>query len=103
MARLFTFDGEVLANAIRATFARRKTLVPAVPPLALTAEFGTDKAKMSQWQAFLKKGKLDASGATLVQVCEFLADFLMPPAQAVAEGTRFIRQWFKGGPWSAET
>ncbi|MDB5314100.1 MAG: hypothetical protein JWO38_8302 [Gemmataceae bacterium] len=77
LARSFGFDGPVLVDAIRATFARRKTPVPAAPPLALTAEFGADKAKVTQWQAFLKKGKLDAGGVALVEVCEFLAGFLM--------------------------
>jgi hypothetical protein len=33
LARSFGFDGPILADAIRATFARRKTAVPAVPPL----------------------------------------------------------------------
>ena len=56
LARSFAFAGPVLADAIRATFARRKTPVPAAPPLALTSEFGTDKAKVTQWKAFLKKG-----------------------------------------------
>jgi hypothetical protein len=101
LARSFGFGGAVLADAIRATFARRKTPVPAVPPLALTAEFGADAAKVKQWQAFLKKGKLDAGGVTLVEVCEFLAGFLMPPAQALAGGTKFAQAWPAGGPWAA--
>jgi hypothetical protein len=100
LARSFGFGGPVLADAIRATFARRKTPVPAAPPLALTAEFGTEKSKVVQWQAFLKKGRLDAGGATLAQVCEFLAGFMMPPAQAVAGGTGFGHDWTAGGPWA---
>jgi hypothetical protein len=102
LARLFPFAGPVLADAVRATFARRKTAVPATPPLALTAEFGTDKAKVTQWQAFLKKGKLDVGGVTLVDVCDFLAGFLMPPARAVADGTAFKDEWLAGGAWKAE-
>lgn len=42
LARDFEFDGATLARAISATFGRRKTQVPAVPPLALTSEFGRD-------------------------------------------------------------
>jgi hypothetical protein len=101
LARSFGFGGPVLADAVRATFARRKTAVPAAPPLALTAAFGTDKSKATQWQAFLKKGRLEAGGATLAEVCEYLAGFLMPPAQAVAGGTTFGHNWAAGGPWAA--
>lgn len=99
LARLYPFAGPVLADAIRATFARRKTPVPSPPPLALTAEIGTDKAKVTQWQAFLKKGMLDVGGATLVEVSDFLAGFLVPPAQAVAAGATFDRTWAVGGNW----
>ena len=35
------------------------------PPLALTPAFGSDEAKMKQWAAFLKRGKLGAGGASL--------------------------------------
>jgi len=99
LARSFGFAGPALADAVRATFARRKTPVPAAPPLALTAEFGTDRGKVTQWAAFLKKGKLDAGGAGLVEVCEFLAGFLMPPALALAGGATFDQKWPAGGPW----
>jgi hypothetical protein len=103
LARSFGFEGPVLSDAIRATFARRKTPVPSAPPLALTAEFGADAAKVTQWRAFLKKSKLDAGGMELVQVCEFLVAFLMPPAGAVAAGRRFVGGWSPGGPWPTET
>lgn len=112
LARSFAFAGPVLADAVRATFARRKTPVPAAPPLALTAEFGTDRGKVTQWAAFLKKGRLDAGGAGLVDVCEFLAGFLMPPAQALAGGATFDQTWPAGGrvnpgaegrPWTGRT
>jgi hypothetical protein len=58
---------------------------------------------MTQWAAFLKKGKLDVGGATLVEVCDFLAGFLLPPAQAVADGTAFKHEWPAGGAWKAES
>jgi Nucleotidyl transferase AbiEii toxin, Type IV TA system len=62
LARSFAFAGPTLADAIRATFVRRKTPVPAAPPLALTAEFGTDRGKVTQWAAFLKKGSWMPAG-----------------------------------------
>ena len=91
-----------LCQAIRATFQRRKTALPTAPPLALTAEFGTDAAKVRQWEAFLKKGKLDAGGSTLEQVCAFLNGFLMPPTLALAAGHEFQKAWPPAGPWRDE-
>lgn len=75
--------------------------MPTAPPLALTAEFGTDAKKVTQWRAFLNKGKLDAGGAELDAVCEFLAGLLMPVASSVAGGEAFDRTWAAGGPWGA--
>jgi hypothetical protein len=53
LANRFAFDGPSLCHAIQATFRRRKTSLPATPPLALTSAFGTDGAKMKQWAAFV--------------------------------------------------
>lgn len=99
LAHGFAFKGSSLSQAIRATFRRRKTDLLDQPPLALTPAFGTDEAKMKQWAAFLKRGKLDAGGASLEQVCAFLNGFLMPPTQALATGEMWARHWPAGGPW----
>jgi hypothetical protein len=97
LANRFAFDGPSLSQAIGATFRRRKTALPAAPPLALTPAFGTDAAKVKQWAAFLKRGKLD--GATLEQVCELLNGFLMPVTGALAAGESWTKDWPPGGPW----
>src|SRR5205823_4237660 len=99
LSRTFAFDGPTLCRALRATFRRRRTDVPAGPPLALTAEFGNDAMKAKQWEAFVRKGKLDADGAALGKVCAYLDGFLMPPTLAVAAGEAFGRVWEPGGPW----
>lgn len=100
LARGFAFDGSTLGQAIRATFRRRKTALPAAPPVALTAVFAGDARKCKQWEAFLRKSKLSA-GADLAKVVAELHDFLMPPARAMAAGEPFERNWLAGGPWSA--
>jgi hypothetical protein len=100
LAHRFAFDGRSLSQSIRATFRRRKTALPSEPPLALTPEFGTNEGKMKQWSAFLKRGKLDAGGASLEQVCTFLNGFLMPPTQALAAGDEWAKDWPPAGPWS---
>ena len=45
LARQFEFQGPMLCQAIRATFERRRTSVPAEVPLALSAEFSNDQGK----------------------------------------------------------
>jgi len=39
LSRLFSFEGQVLSEAIMRTFERRKTWLPTSPPIAFTAEF----------------------------------------------------------------
>jgi len=100
LARDFEFDGPTLKRAIGATFDRRRTALPTEPPLALTAEFGEDAAKVRQWEAFIKKSKLDVGGIGLQQVCVFLRDFLMPPTQALTGERAFEQTWAPSGPWT---
>jgi predicted nucleotidyltransferase component of viral defense system len=99
LARSFEFDGMMLCRAIRATFHRRKTALPTEAPLALTAEFGAEFTKVKQWEAFIRKGKLDTEGVILEQVCAFLHDFLMPPTNALVTDKPFAKSWPAGGPW----
>ena len=97
ISRRFGFDGPPLCEALRATFKRRETTLPDKPPAALTEGFSSDQNKLRQWQAFLKKSKAEAQD--LGQVVEALRLFLMPPAQAAAQGETFEQSWLAGGPW----
>ncbi len=53
-----TFDIELLARAIRATFERRGMAVPTEMPVGLTDEFAHDASRQALWQAFVKKSEL---------------------------------------------
>jgi len=97
LARDFEFDGQVLAQALEATFRRQKTEIPVVDPLPLSAEFAENKAR--QWRAFLIKNRLGIGGVTLTRVTEDLRQFLLPPARALAARIKFSRFWPAGGPW----
>src|SRR5436305_207913 len=50
----FELEGERLSQAIRATFGRRDTLVPAAIPEGLSSAFAEDPGKQRQWQAFAR-------------------------------------------------
>ena len=60
------FDLRALAHAIRATFARRGTPLPAAMLLGLEDEFARDRLKQSQWNAFLAKNRLEAPALEVV-------------------------------------
>lgn len=49
-----------LQDAIKATFRRRQMPMPTALPAGLSDAFASDAAKRTQWNAFLKKNRLDA-------------------------------------------
>ena len=100
-AKDFEFTGKPLCQALKATFARRKTPLPTSTPLALSDEFHQDATKQNQWRAFLRKNSLDARQQGLREVVGLLNAFLMPPTLAVVEGKPFGMVWPNGGPWEA--
>lgn len=99
LSRDFEFDGATLVRAVAATFQRRRSLPPTVPPLALTAEFGADPTKMTQWDAFVRKGKFATDPMKLEAVITALCNFLMPISKAAATEDAFSATWSPSGPW----
>ena len=67
MAQQFPFEGEVLVEAIKRTFDRRRTEIPKQLPMALSDEFVSDSDKIKQWEAFLNRTGLTALGVSLPQ------------------------------------
>jgi hypothetical protein len=100
MAKRFEFRGPVLGEALSATFARRKTVLPASRPLAFTAEFSESPAKRTQWRAFLRKSGLDGD-ASLQDVANGLDEFLMPIVEGILQQRTIPALWRPGGPWKA--
>jgi len=99
ISETFSFDGVVLAEAIRATFDRRHTGIPTETPIALTSAFAEDATKQAQWQGFLRRAALDMAPGPFADLQGKAATFVLPPAEALAAGTGFERKWRAGGPW----
>jgi hypothetical protein len=98
LSRMFEFEGEVLVRAIRATFARRGTALPAGLPVALTSEFAGDAIKKTQWSAFARKsGARDAGD--LAGAVAAITRFLERPLQAAFANASFVAHWDPDGPW----
>ncbi len=93
------FDGSLVADAVRATFDRRRTAIPAHPPIGLTAAFPEIEGKRAQWAGFVRRNRLAAAPADLASVVEGIAEFAGPVLAAIARGKAFAGNWPPGGPW----
>lgn len=100
LARGHPFEGSVVSHALRTPFMRRRTPFPVDIPTALTDRFVKVRLKQTQWNAFVRKGRLAAEQVSLNEVVELLRGFLVPPMQAAAKREHFDRHWPAGGPWT---
>ena len=100
LTRDFSFDGAVLTKAVKATFRRRKTEIPAESPLALTDEFGKNEVKPVQWKAFITKSGLEKEVAGLPEVQSQLQKFLLPVLKAASKKEASPGNWEPGGLWT---
>lgn len=101
LARHHRFDGDVLAQAVRATFERRRTPVPASLPVALTSRFAAIPGKQAQWEAFLRKNGLSSVPGQLAEATAQIAAFMEPVIAAARDGRPLDVVWPPGGPWEA--
>jgi hypothetical protein len=92
----------VLARAISATFANRKTAIDEAP-IAFTSEFTEQLSTRTQWTAFQTRLSNERCPEKLSEIVALLAAFLLPVARACATGAGFERRWPPGGPWGANS
>lgn len=98
LSQTFDFDGMVLSTTIRETFARRGTNIK-TEPTALTLVFAKNPTKKIQWQAFIRKNRLDNAPMELETVISVLTLFLGPLTSALASSQPFPKAWKTPGPW----
>jgi hypothetical protein len=100
LARTFPFDGQILRQALQATFDRRQTPLPTSIPLALSMEFAHDSTKQTQWNAFIRKSQLTNQAPALADVIDMLTKFVWPAAMAAQEQQDFAHSWdTKANAW----
>lgn len=102
MGNSFAFDESTLAEAIRATFERRRTAMTSDLPVGLTDAFWQDSSKQAQWRAFIGSQSDEHDELSLHGIVDSLRHFLEVPYQTAASGqpSRKMR-WLPGGPkWS---
>lgn len=99
LATHFDFDGQELADSIRATLERRGTKLQAETPMGFSEAFWNDPSRQAVWKAFWKKSVKSDPALSLEAVVTMAASFLLPPALSAAKGAKFSYQWKAGGPW----
>lgn len=99
LASCFEFDREALAEAVRRTFERRGTPVPAQDPIGLTPAYWENPTRPAQVRAFARRAGLRVPDKPAEEFVRLLRAFLSPVLQDVREGNREAGRWTPGGPW----
>jgi predicted nucleotidyltransferase component of viral defense system len=99
ISRLFSFDGNVLRNALENTFERRRTAFPAATPFAFTSVFYEDHQKLVQWRGFIKKSKPDIPVGDLSAVIVEISEFIMPVINSLQSHAPFEGVWLPNQGW----
>jgi predicted nucleotidyltransferase component of viral defense system len=99
ISQTFAFEGTVLARAIKATFERRTTALPAQTPFGLSEAFAADPAKQVQWLAFLRRTEITLAPEPLSELIPAISAFLTPVLRAARSSESPPGHWPSGGPW----
>lgn len=105
LSRTLEFDGQDLADAMRATFRRRETELPAETPAELTREYTGQSETSRMWDTYRKGFSTSASDLPedLQDVADAIASFVMPAAVAAAGGATYDKTWTPSSGWAGES
>ena len=96
IANKFDFDGKVLTEALKKTFANREHIFT-VEQFEQVIGFADDDAMQKKWKAFVRK--IDAKTDDYSTVLNTIKAFLAEPFTASIEGKDFSKQWTADGQW----
>lgn len=100
VATSMALDGQLLVDAVRATFMRRNTKIDDAQLIVFGEEFMKNANKQKPWAAFLGKNSLEHS-KYFAKLMALLQTFLEPVYQSVSQNHDFARQWdVSGWQWS---
>lgn len=97
LSRQFDFEGPKLVQAIRRTFERRSTVLPA--EIEAFSQSFID-AKQSQWAAFHNRLQQDHVPASFGEITASVSGFLRPVVAALSSGNSRPTDWITPGPWT---
>ncbi len=99
LASRFEFDRATLAEAIRRTFKRRRTPIPAEEPIGLLPAYWENPSRPAQVRAFARRAGLTLADEPGAEFARLLGAFLSPMLEDVRGGARREGAWQPGGPW----
>ncbi|QQR89557.1 MAG: nucleotidyl transferase AbiEii/AbiGii toxin family protein [Myxococcales bacterium] len=99
LARTFNFDGSLLSDAVRKTFAHRGTKID-LDPVGLSSEFVNNEDTKKKWAAFVKRIQVNDAPSSLSEATPMLRAFLVPIAKDIHSGTKSLKIWKAGGSWT---
>jgi hypothetical protein len=99
LASRFEFDRATLAEAVRRTFERRHTPIPAREPIGLTPMYWENPSRPAQVRAFARRAGLAVPEKPAEEFIGILRAFLAPVLEDLRTGNRKARTWPPGGPW----
>lgn len=99
LSRALPFDGPLLVESLRRTFARRATPIPDRPLDGLSDAFASDPLHATRWRAFLAKGQLRVAADDFTGVVAEIRRFAQAPLNAARDAAAFASRWPPGGPW----
>lgn len=97
IANKFGFDGKILSEALRTTFANREHVF-SIEQFEQVMDFDDDEAMQRKWKAFVRK--IDTKTDDYSTVLKTMKAFLEKPLTAAIEGKEFSERWSAdNGEW----
>lgn len=90
VANKFDFDGKVLTEALRKTFANREHSFT-LEQFEQVMDFDNDETMQKKWKAFVRK--IDSKTDDYSTVLKTIKTFLENPLAAAIEGKNYTEQW----------
>ena len=102
MIHQFDFNGSKLTEALRRTFAYRKTKVPDGKKLFAKEIYNEKSDRQTLWKAFLNKGDIKHTPEKLSSVAKEIEEFLLKPLNAISKAEKFDARWKASGSWECK-
>ena len=99
LASQYEFDRPTLAEAIRRTFARRRTPIPLDAPVGLTSAYWANPSRPVQVRAFARRAGLAIPDTPGEEFTRLLGAFVLPILDDLRRRKGRGGTWRPGGPW----